>query len=424
MLFFSWLADALHWFSCSSTMMINCLSASAHDNIPNWAYKYNVGFGHQFSFIQWVIVCEISWKMFAIFGIVFLSIVCFSEQFSLIPSFFSKKTISDRPLLLDEATFSVKNLSAVDDTKLTAVCDLNQFNYWNERAQNNEKMWFCFLEQPELIEKYGYNGEVHLLTTDDGYVLELHRISGGPKSPPRPGKKVVYLQHGLVFSSASFVLSGPDHAISKWHSEMTDEWVPVRKTKFNRFWLNFSFSQGYKLADEGYDVWMGNSRGSLYSMNHTIHESLGCSKNRKGFWAFSLDEIGYYDLPASIDYVLNHTGESKVHYIGHSQGTTAFFIMASERPEYQNKIQTMHAMAPAVFLTHMTSPLMRLATQLTTQIHVSFRTMSNIRFELVKCKKHFFVYSMLESCSHFITCTHGKCIKKFVETSDQCKQFA
>lgn len=197
-----------------------------------------------------------------------------------------------------------------------------------------------------MITKYGYNAEVHYATTEDGYVLELHRIAGGPKSPPRKGKKVCYLQHGLVFSSASFVLSGPNHAIS------------------------------YRLADEGYDVWMGNSRGSIYSMNHTIHKSHASFTRpfgSHGFWNFSLDEIGYYDVPASIDYVLNETGETKVHYIGHSQGTTAFFMMASERPEYQSKIQTAHAMAPAVFLNHMISPLMRLVSKVISPLYVRFQ---------------------------------------------------
>lgn len=117
--------------------------------------------------------------------------------------------------------------------------------------------------------------------------------------------------------------------------------------------------------DEGYDVWLGNSRGSSYSLKHSNHKSFGTLNHRKDFWSFSLDEIGYYDIPASIDYVLNATGESKLHYIGHSQGCTVFFMMASERPEYQNKIQTMHAMAPAVFLSNVESLLTRVPAPLT-----------------------------------------------------------
>lgn len=53
------------------------------------------------------------------------------------------------------------------------------------------------------------------MTTDDGYILELHRISGGPKSPPKKGKKVCLLVHGLFFSSVTFLISGPNHALGK-----------------------------------------------------------------------------------------------------------------------------------------------------------------------------------------------------------------
>jgi len=45
-----------------------------------------------------------------------------------------------------------------------------------------------------------------------------------------------------------------------------------------------------------------------------------------------------------IDYVLAATGESSLHYIGHSQGTTSFFVMGSLRTEMNAKIRTMHAL--------------------------------------------------------------------------------
>lgn len=53
---------------------------------------------------------------------------------------------------------------------------------------------------------------------------------------------------------------------------------------------------------------------------------------------FSWHEIGYYDMPAVIDYVIERTGFKKLYYIGHSQGTTAYAVLASERPEYNEKI--------------------------------------------------------------------------------------
>lgn len=39
------------------------------------------------------------------------------------------------------------------------------------------------------------------------------------------------------------------------------------------------------------------------------------------YWNFSWPEMGMYDCPAQVDYVRKHTGNEKVTYIGHSQGT-------------------------------------------------------------------------------------------------------
>lgn len=58
-----------------------------------------------------------------------------------------------------------------------------------------------------------------------------------------------------------------------------------------------------------------------------------------------------------IDYILNHTKQKKLYYIGHSRGTTAFFIMCSTRPEYNKKIQAMAALAPVAYMTHIPNPL-------------------------------------------------------------------
>ena len=60
--------------------------------------------------------------------------------------------------------------------------------------------------------------------------------------------------------------------------------------------------------------------------------------------------MGVYDLPAVIDYTLNYTAQKSLYYVGHSMGSTMFYVLMSVKPEYNTKIRHMVALAPAVFL--------------------------------------------------------------------------
>ncbi|KYN02783.1 Lipase 3 [Cyphomyrmex costatus] len=139
----------------------------------------------------------------------------------------------------------------------------------------------------------------------------------------------VIISHGLISSSADWVLLGPHKALA------------------------------YVLCDNGYDVWLANARGNTYSKSHK-HYSI----KDKEFWNFSWHEIGYYDLPATIDYILENTGCSNLYYIGYSQGATSFYVMGSERPEYNAKIKGMISLAPAVFLGNQKSSCLKLLAHL------------------------------------------------------------
>ena len=58
-------------------------------------------------------------------------------------------------------------------------------------------------------------------------------------------------------------------------------------------------SPPFILVDRGFDVWLGNNRGTDYSLGHN-------SKSYKysTYWDFSQEELGLYDDPAFIDFVL------------------------------------------------------------------------------------------------------------------------
>lgn len=110
------------------------------------------------------------------------------------------------------------------------------------------------------------------------------------------------------------------------------------------------------MADAGYDVWMPNARGNRYSRKHV---SLNPDKDEKKFWDFSWHEIALIDVPMLIDYVIEQTNQAKIYYIGHSQGTTVFYVMCSEKPEYNDKIRAHFSLAPVVYMSNMGSPLLK-----------------------------------------------------------------
>ncbi|XP_045710093.1 lipase member K-like isoform X3 [Phyllostomus hastatus] len=109
--------------------------------------------------------------------------------------------------------------------------------------------------------------------------------------------------------------------------------------------------------DAGYDVWMGNSRGNTWSRKH-----LKFSPTSPEFWAFSLDEMAKYDLPATINFIVEKTGQERLYYVGHSQGTTIAFIAFSTNPELAKRIKIFFALAPVTTVQYTRSPMRRLTT--------------------------------------------------------------
>ncbi|XP_072144873.1 gastric triacylglycerol lipase-like isoform X4 [Dermacentor andersoni] len=161
----------------------------------------------------------------------------------------------------------------------------------------------------ELITSKGYPVEEYTVSTDDGYLLRMQRIPHERNDSTQhrnykiasEGKTPVLILHGTAMSSADFVLNFPHQSL------------------------------GFLLADAGYDVWLGNFRGNIYS-SHARY-----SRINPIFWNFSFDEMVKHDLPATIDTVLNLTQQERLQYIGWSQGAQVLFGLLSERPEYNRK---------------------------------------------------------------------------------------
>nr|XP_050849521.1 lipase 3-like [Vespula vulgaris] len=198
---------------------------------------------------------------------------------------------------------------------------LQNFNMFNKilsndrYATNGKYNPDIDLNTGHIIRRYGYPSEAHYISTEDGYFLTLHRIPGKSKSSP------VLLQHGLFCSSAHWVFTGPKNSLA------------------------------FVLADHGYDVWLGNYRGNIYSK---AHKYLSTSDSK--FWEFSVHEHGIYDIPAMISYITRLT-KNNVTYIGHSMGSTGFYIMSILRPNIASRVQLMFSLAPVAYMNHLNSPI-------------------------------------------------------------------
>ncbi|KAL3285317.1 hypothetical protein HHI36_019426 [Cryptolaemus montrouzieri] len=176
---------------------------------------------------------------------------------------------------------------------------------------------YTYLTTEQFIEKFGYPVEVHEVTTEDGYILKVFRIPHG-KGGRGINRKPILMMHGLFAQADCYI----DNAIN-------------------------NASLAFFMADNGYDVWVGNTRGNLHGMNH-----VKLSPEDPEFWNYSWHEIGIYDIPAKIDHILRVTKKKKLQYIGHSQGGTIFYIMTSLKPEYQKKIALASLLAPAGYTRH------------------------------------------------------------------------
>lgn len=131
----------------------------------------------------------------------------------------------------------------------------------------------------QICKENGFAFEEHKVTTEDGYILTLHRIPGllheltEVKKTFSP-KPAVLFMHGLTGDSSMFLLN-----------------APFKTT-------------GFLAAKAGFDVWLGNNRGCKFSREHL---TLKHDDKTPAYWDFDFEDMGTKDLPAMINFALNHT---------------------------------------------------------------------------------------------------------------------
>ena len=146
----------------------------------------------------------------------------------------------------------------------------------------------------EFIQANGYKLEENPVTTSDGYILSVWHIS-----PKKPNGKVVFFQHGLADTAWCFFQLGAK-------------------------------SLPFLLLNEGFDVWLGNIRGNVFSQNHLTKNTKDLSGD---FYTYTLDDFVQYDLPSMINYVKGRINGKKMSYIAHSQGSTIFLMLYMHNPK-------------------------------------------------------------------------------------------
>ena len=159
----------------------------------------------------------------------------------------------------------------------------------------------------KIINEAGYYFEEHKIITQDGYILTAWRIPcllNESNLDLYKKRQPVILQHGLIDSSYTWLLLDKNHSLV------------------------------FLLVDNGFDVWLTNTRGNAVSFEHENPKEFDSSKIDSKYWNFSFHEMALYDLTSNVNYIKQKTGFEKVDYICHSQGGLIYFIMYTMNQEF------------------------------------------------------------------------------------------
>lgn len=179
-----------------------------------------------------------------------------------------------------------------------------------KKLKNEEEMIKTQTSKPltmtysEKVVKAGFEFEEHKIITEDGYILTAWRIPRKRGEDVHTRKPPVLLQHGLL-----------DDAYTWFAFKNASDCLPIM------------------LAERGFDLWVTNSRGSMFSNEH-IDPEFNPDGLRSKYWNFTWHEMAKYDVKAHIEFIKERTGYEKIRWVGHSQGTFQFYISYLLNPEY------------------------------------------------------------------------------------------
>jgi hypothetical protein len=143
------------------------------------------------------------------------------------------------------------------------------------QAQNNST-GFC----QTFIVSSDYTCSEYMVETVDGYLLAIQRIAA-VAAPATKGPAFLY--HGIMEGGDIWVLNPGEESLA------------------------------FLLANAGYEVWIGNTRSTIYTFGHVLYQ-----RQQKEFWNWNWDDLVSKDLPSMLYAVYNHT-QQPLFYVGYSQ---------------------------------------------------------------------------------------------------------
>lgn len=111
-------------------------------------------------------------------------------------------------------------------------------------------------------------------------------------------------------------------------------------------------SPAFYLYNQGYDVWLINQRGGYYSRRHlTLDPNFDPE-----FWDFGIEEMTI-DHTASIEYILQQTGQESLSTASLSSGGAIILAASSMNPEfYGQRVDVSILLVPTISFQYTPSP--------------------------------------------------------------------
>lgn len=231
-----------------------------------------------------------------------------------------------------------------------------EFRDYALRDESNDEC--AHMTALQIISRSGYKFKVFEAIADDGYITQITRLINPLADQRQLRYPPVLIEHGGTIDPTAYIIgSSGQHHPEVWPRKAQDG--PI--TSWNR-------SLAFMLCNNGYDVWLAETRGSSDSNRGHVRERAKASlhsgryahknltKSEKiasvirswNYWGFSQDDIIAHELKSHMDLVQRETGAQQMSVFTFSLSTPTSLSFFSIRPDYAERVHGFVSMAPIV----------------------------------------------------------------------------